>query len=116
LHTRDFATALEFYRSVFGWDTDIIGDTDEFRYATMRDPRGTGELAGVMDASGFLPDDVPAHWSVYWEVDDVDATVARVKSLGGSVVMDAESTPYGRLATVADPQGAQFKLRTAPTA
>jgi uncharacterized protein len=112
LHTRDFATALDFYRSVFGWETDTVGDTDEFRYSTMRDPRGAGELAGVMDASGFLPDGVPSHWSVYWEVDDVDAAVAQVKALGGSVVMDPESTPYGRLATVTDPEGAQFKLRT----
>jgi uncharacterized protein len=32
--------------------------------------------------------------------------------LGGSLVADAEDTPYGRLATVSDPAGAQFKLRT----
>jgi predicted enzyme related to lactoylglutathione lyase len=78
----------------------------------MRDPRGEGELAGIMDAAAFLPDGVPAHWSVYWEVDDADAAVAKVKALGGSVVMDSVDTPYGRLATVADPAGAQFKLRT----
>ena len=52
LHTRDYATALDFYRSVFRWETDMVGDTDEFRYATMRDPSGDGELAGIMDASG----------------------------------------------------------------
>ncbi len=67
-----------------------------------------------MDATAFLPDDVPAHWSVYWEVDDADATVAKVKALGGSVVIDVEDTHYGRLATVTDPVGAQFKLRTPP--
>jgi uncharacterized protein len=112
LHTRDYAGALDFYRSVFGWETDTVGDRDEFRYATMRDPRGEGELAGVMDATGFLPDGVPAGWSVYWEVDDADAAVAQVASLGGSVVMGVQDTPYGRLATVADPAGAAFKLRT----
>ena len=112
LHTRDYSTALGFYRSVFGWETDTVGDSDQFRYSTMRDPGGGGELAGIMDASAFLPDGVPAHWSVYWEVDDVDTTVTKVKTLGGSVVMDAETTPYGRLATVTDPAGAPFKLRT----
>jgi predicted enzyme related to lactoylglutathione lyase len=112
LHTRDHATAVAFYRSVFHWDLNTVGDSDEFRYTTMRDPRGDGELAGIMDAKAFLPDGVPAHWSVYWEVDDVAATVAKVKALGGSVVMDAEDTPYGRLASVTDPAGAQFKLRT----
>jgi predicted enzyme related to lactoylglutathione lyase len=114
LLTRDHATAVGFYRSVFHWDADTVGDTDEFRYTTMRDPRGEGELAGIMDASGFLPEGVPSHWSIYWEVADAAATVDRVKALGGSVVMDAQDTPYGRLATVADPAGAQFKLRTPP--
>jgi predicted enzyme related to lactoylglutathione lyase len=114
LHTRDHAAAVAFYRSVFGWETDSVGDSDEFRYTTMRDPGADGELAGIMDASAFLPDGVPSHWSVYWEVDDADATIAKVTALGGSVVMDAMDTPYGRLATVTDPAGAHFKLRTAP--
>jgi len=112
LHTRDYVAAVAFYRSVFRWDTNTIGDSDEFRYTTMRDPDGGGELAGIMDAAGFLPEGVGSHWSIYWEVDDVDATVAKVKALGGSAVMGAEDTPYGRLATVTDPAGAQFKLRT----
>jgi uncharacterized protein len=112
--TREHAAAVTFYQSVFGWETDSVSDTDEFRYATMRDPSGAGELAGIMDATSFLPDGVPSHWSVYWEVDSVDATVGNVTRLGGSVIVGAEDTPYGRLATVADPAGAQFKLRTPP--
>jgi predicted enzyme related to lactoylglutathione lyase len=112
LFTRDHARALDFYRSVFRWDTDVVSDTDEFRYATVRNPAGAGEVAGVMDAGGFLREGVPAHWSVYWHVDDIDGTAAAAARLGGAVVMGPETTPYGRLATVADPAGAQFKLRT----
>jgi uncharacterized protein len=112
LDTAHHGRAVDFYRSVFRWETDVVGDTDEFRYTTMRDPSGSGELAGIMDASGFLPQGVPSHWSVYWEVEDADATVVQVKSLGGSVVMEPQATPYGRLATVTDPAGAEFKLRT----
>jgi uncharacterized protein len=112
LHTRDHAAAVAFYRSVFQWDTSVVGDTDEFRYTTMRDPRGEGELAGILDARALLPEGTPAHWSVYWEVADADAAVARVTALGGSVVMGAQDTPYGRLATVTDPAGALFRLRT----
>jgi len=114
LHTGEFHTAMDFYRTVFHWETDIVGDSDEFRYATMKNPDGEGELAGIMDASSFLPDGVAGYWTVYWEVNDVDVSLADVKRLGGSVVMDAEDTPYGRIATVADPSGAQFRLRTAP--
>jgi hypothetical protein len=112
LFTRQYATAVDFYRAVFLWDTKIEGDTDEFRYSTMRNPDGEGELAGIMDAAAFLPGGTPSSWAIYWEVDDADDTVAAVKKLGGSVVTGVENTPYGRLATVADPAGAVFKLRT----
>ena len=67
-----------------------------------------------MDASSFLPDGVGARWAVYWEVADARAAAARVPELGGSIVDDAQDTPYGRIATVTDPTGTEFRLRTAP--
>jgi predicted enzyme related to lactoylglutathione lyase len=108
LHTRDYDAAVGFYRNVFRWDTDVVSDTPEFRYTTMK--HGDGWLAGIMDASGFLPDGVPAHWSVYFGVDGTDASLAKIVELGGSIVMAAEDTPYGRLAAATDATGAQFKL------
>lgn len=113
LHTRDYQAAVGFYRTVFRWDTHVVSDTPEFRYTTLR--HGEGWLAGIMDASGFLPDGVPAHWSVYFGVDDTDAALAKIVDLGGSILRVAEDTPYGRLAAAADPTGAQFKL-VAPNA
>jgi predicted enzyme related to lactoylglutathione lyase len=111
LHSGDFASSVDFYRSVFHWDTVMVGDSDEFRYTTMGDPMGGENLAGIMDASGWLPGGGPARWSVYWQVDDVDHATDRVRALGGAVTADPVDTPYGRLATVADPVGAEFKLR-----
>ncbi len=108
LHTRDYQAAVSFYRNVFGWDTHVLADTAEFRYTTLK--HGEGWLAGIMDTSGFLPEGVPAHWSVYFGVEDTDAALARIVELGGSIVTAAQDTPYGRLATAADPTGAQFKL------
>jgi len=108
LFTRDYDTTLAFYRDVFGWNTNTEGDTPEFRYTTL--VWGDEKLAGVMDASGFLPAGVPAHWSVYFAVTDADAALATVKDLGGEVVAGAVDTPYGRLATATDSTGAQFKL------
>jgi len=108
LLTRDYDRSLQFYRDVFQWHTEAMGDTDEFRYTVQMD--GEEQVAGVMDATGFLPDGVPAHWSVYFAVDGTDAATAKVVELGGSVVSPAEATPYGRMATVADPTGSQFKL------
>ena len=108
LLTRDYAASVAFYQDVFGWDTHVVSDTDDFRYTGLSGSEQ--QLAGVMDASGFLPEGVPSHWSVYFGADDTDVAVAKAVSLGGSVVMAAEDTPYGRLATLADPTGALFKL------
>src|SRR4051812_8246865 len=84
LHTRAFDATVEFYKTVFGWNLTVTGDTDEFRYSVLE--HDGEQLAGVMDASNFLPDGVPAHWNVYITVDDADATIAKVEKLGGSVV------------------------------
>ena len=111
LLTRDYQKALDFYRSTFAWETVVVGDTADFRYSAMRNPAGEGELAGVMDASGFLPEGESSYWAVYWEVDDIDAVAGKIKALNGSVTSAPEDTPYGRLATVRDPSGAEFKLR-----
>ncbi len=113
LWTRDYDTTVAYYRDVFRWETRAMSDASELRYTVLAD--GDGMLAGIMDASAFLPDGVPAHWSVYFGVDDADAALARIVELGGSIVVPAEDTPYGRLATAADPTGAQFKL-VAPNA
>ena len=37
--------------------------------------------------------------------------MATVENLGGTIVLPAEDTPYGRIASAADSTGATFKLR-----
>ena len=108
LTTRDYGKALDFYRQVFGWQTEIVADTDEFRYSTASfDGKA---LLGVMDGTNHLPEGVPSHWDFFLGADDVDKTVQLIVENGGSVIRAAEDTPYGRLAAVADPTGAGFNL------
>lgn len=109
LLTRDYAAAVTFYQEVFGWKTNVVSDTDELRYTVLVDDAGE-QHAGIMDASGFLPEGVPAHWGVYFAVEDTDAALALTVKLGGAVVQPAMDTPYGRLAIATDPTGATFKL------
>jgi predicted enzyme related to lactoylglutathione lyase len=108
LHTRDYDASVQFYTDVFGWDAKTMSDTPDFRYTTLGE--GESALAGLMDSSSFLPEGVPAHWAVYFAVADTDAAVKTTQELGGALVMPAEDTPYGRIATVADPTGAVFRL------
>jgi len=114
LHTRDHAGAVAFYASVFRLAANVVGDSDDFRYTTLREHGRDVDLAGIMDSTSFLPEGTAPRWSIYWEVDDVDASLAQVAALGGAVVADARDSPYGRMATVTDPAGAEFKLRTGP--
>jgi len=113
LHTPNYEESVAFYRNAFGWDTHEASDTPELRYTTLGE--GEGQLAGIMDASGFLDEGARGQWSIYFASVDADATLAAVVELGGSVVSTAEDTPYGRLATAADPAGAVFKLLQAPS-
>lgn len=108
LHTRDYDRSVAFYRDVFRLVSQVVGDEPEMRYTVLA--HGDEQLAGVMDASAFLPQGVPPHWSVYFGVEDADAALARIVELGGAVAEPAMDTPYGRLATAADPTGARFKL------
>jgi predicted enzyme related to lactoylglutathione lyase len=112
LWTRDWEGSITFYREVFGSEITIVGDSPELRYAVITE--GETQWAGIMDASGFLPEGGPAHWSVYFHVEDEDATIAKAQELGGAVVQAAEDTPYGRLATLTDATGATFKLVQPP--
>ncbi len=107
LHARDYSRAVDFYRSVFRWPTQVVSDTAEFRYTAYQE--GEQWRAGIMDASA-LPDGAPRDWTVYFGAADTDLAVATVQKLGGAVLAEAEDTPYGRVATVADPLGVRFKL------
>jgi predicted enzyme related to lactoylglutathione lyase len=108
MQTRDYECCVSFYRDVFTWTTNNLSDTPEFRYTTLK--VGDEELAGIMDAAMFLPEGVPAHWTIVFAVDDTDASLAQIVSLGGTVVVAAADSPYGRLATVSDPTGSTFAL------
>jgi uncharacterized protein len=107
LFTRDYAKAKEFYAAVFGWTYDDVGN-DDFQYSVCQvDGRGVGGIGGMPDG---MPDEVPAHWRVYFEVDDPDETVDLVVKQGGVLRNAPQDTPYGRMADVTDAQGAPFSI------
>lgn len=109
LMTKDFDAAEPFYRSVFGWDAvRMPSDDDSFRYAT--DQGGEGATAGLCDASPWLPEQVPSYWRPYIAVEDCDRAAEQVAALGGSVLDGPMDSPFGRVATIADPQGGSLQI------
>ncbi len=93
---------------MFGWTTSVVSDSDELRYTTMT--AGEQPHAGIMDARASMPEGTPAVWEVYFGVEDADASLELVERLGGTVLEPAVDTPHGRMAKVADPTGATFKI------
>ena len=106
LYTRDYRSAVAFYRDVFKVQARAMTETPTFRYTSLR--QDDHDVAGIMDATGYLPAWAAPYWTVYFAVTE-DAFDA-VTDLGGRVVEPPENTRYGPVATVADPMGAQFKL------
>ncbi|MGO4383228.1 VOC family protein [Specibacter sp. RAF43] len=112
LWSKNYPAAVKFYQDVFGWETSVLGDTPQFRYVTLG--AGDAAKAGILDASNDLPEQVPSNWQVYFQVDDVDASVATALALGATVVRPAEDSPFGRIAGLTDPTGAMFKITQPP--
>lgn len=101
---------VAFYGAVFGWEFhDMPGPGS--RYASLADSgRDIGKV-GEYGADGLQ---LPPQWWVYLAVDDADEAVDQVVRLGGSVIQPPMDSPYGRMATVADNQGASFSVMAAP--
>lgn len=108
LMTRDLDGALPFYSTVFGWATDAM-DMPMGPYHVVRGGE-EGGLAGMMGMPPDMSDEVPNHWMVYFTVEDAEATAARVRELGGTVVFGPEMSGVGILATMHDPQGGNFSV------
>ncbi|MGN7799134.1 VOC family protein [Leifsonia sp. 22587] len=108
LYARDFRAQVDFYTKVFGWTTQVLGDTADFRYSTFGDPDSPS--GGVFDANGMLPEGVPSHWVVYFGVTDAAAAARRVVELGGTVIRDPWDSEFGRFAQATDPLGGLFFL------
>ncbi|MGH8859778.1 MAG: VOC family protein [Jatrophihabitantaceae bacterium] len=107
LLTRDFAGSKDFYAAVFSYTYTEIGGGG-VDYATIEVNGNTVGGLGTLPAE--MPEQVPPHWLTYFAVDDVDATLERALSLGGTVQRPAADMPYGRHAGLADPAGAGFAV------
>jgi uncharacterized protein len=106
LGTPDIDGAAAFYGGLFGWTAQSYpygeGGTSSY---TGFSTAGSGALiAGMIQAPDQWRAEGPAHWAVFFEVADTDATLARAGELGGSVAFQPFDIPHvGRLAVLADP-------------
>jgi predicted enzyme related to lactoylglutathione lyase len=110
LNTRDTEGAKAFYGAVFGWSFEER-EFETGNYTSLK--VGEDTVGGMIDITGRVPDEVPAHWLVYFAVDDADATIEKAKGSGGEAVFGPENiSEVGRIAVLKDPFGAVFALIT----
>ena len=106
----DVRAALDFYRSVFGWEFVGPGPLSEASSGEYFVARVRGrDVAGIGSPAdgGFV---TPA-WLTYVRTVRVDETVDVAKRAGGTAVVEpVDAPPAGRLAVFADPAGARIGL------
>src|ERR1700743_238199 len=100
----DPAAAAAFYGELFGWEiVDATPPGAPGTYAIAR-LRG-GDVAAVSSPAPA------AVWNTYVWVADADATAAKVRAAGGSVLAEpGDVSDAGRTAVFADPAGAEFRV------
>lgn len=108
LLTTDIAAAEAFYHQVLGWEAHDAS-TARFAYRVLTtDGAPVGGLM-ALPPEGIQRGAAP-RWAGYVAVDDLDATVSRLKALGGTVYVPPTDSNIGRIAIVADPQTATLAL------
>jgi predicted enzyme related to lactoylglutathione lyase len=107
VNTRDPEDALEFYSQVFGWESEQV-DTGGADYWQMT--KDGANVGGVFRMGDDFPDEVPAHWIVYFAVEDCDAATEKAKENGAQVTAEPFDNEAGRFAVLLDPHGAAFAL------
>jgi predicted enzyme related to lactoylglutathione lyase len=105
LNTTDLKKAKDFYTKLFGWKLED---------APM--PNGTYTMIGVGEGTGGgmmqqMQPGAPSSWLAYVQVDDIEASTAKAKSLGATVMKGVtEVMDAGWLSILVDPTGAVLGL------
>ncbi len=104
----DPEAVLPFYSGLFGWEFENGMPDDAEGVYYMARIRG-GDVAAISSVPPGAPP--RAMWSTYVAVADADASATKVRDAGGTVFMDPfDVMDAGRMAVVADPEGAMFCL------
>lgn len=107
LTTPDVEGAQAFYGEMFGWSFEQMSPGGmDYTVANI----GDEPVAGLMG----IPEDgppMPPMWGAYITVDDVDAAVTKLESLGGKVLVPPMDVPeVGRFCVFSDPQGVVLSI------
>ncbi|MBD8029893.1 VOC family protein [Corynebacterium gallinarum] len=107
----NYPEAVDFYGELFNWMTSELSSEEGeggFRYTTALVDGSA--FAGVFDAKGQFPPQVPSFWQTYLGVLSVDDAVAKAPEFGGDVIREPWDSEFGRMALISDSTGATVTL------
>ncbi len=108
LSTPDPQRASKFYSDLFGWKMVTEEEDPEHEYLHIKN--GEHFIGGIPPAK-YHNARAPAHWLAYILTSNCDVTADKAKQLGGQLYVAPTTVGnVGRIAVVADPQGAVFAL------
>ena len=108
LSTSDQDGASRFYEQLFEWR---IGKEDEDPSHNYCHLFNHDEFIGGILPPAFRNPGTPPHWQIYLLVSDCDVVATRAKCLGAKLYMPPmKIEEIGRMAVMADPQGAVFAI------
>lgn len=111
LTTSDTFSAERFYTALFSWTPKHSMPDSPTPYTEFTVEGADRPSIGMMAKPPHLPPNVPSFWLPYFQVVDVDASVAKATSLGAQIHFGPHDIPdAGRFAVIADPQGAAFAV------
>jgi len=99
---KDPAALCDFYGKLFGWKLETPDPNDPMQYSMVSTEGGEGAIDGgigkAMHGDGSV--------TFYVGVDDLQAALDQVQSLGGHTIMPPQETaPSTHIALFADPEG-----------
>lgn len=109
LTTNDSGAAKKFYQGLFGWNFENSKLSPNEYPEIQFDGKAIGGIMRMTEEWGDPPP--TSHWMNYIAVDNVTATVEKIKANGGGVCVEPFDAPnVGRIAVVSDPSGATFSV------
>lgn len=109
LSTPDQARAGKFYSEMFGWE--MMADTDDKPASGYLHIKNGEDFIGGIPPAAHRNPHAPPHWLAYFQVSNCDASAAKAKQLGAKLYLEPMTVEdVGRMAVVADPQGAAFSI------
>jgi predicted enzyme related to lactoylglutathione lyase len=101
---KDGAKLQSYYGELFGWEIDA---NNPMKYGVIQRAGNTNaEGVGIGGGVGVGPQGYEGHVTVYVEVPDVEAALAKAESLGGTRTMGPEKVMEGvEIGLFKDPEG-----------